>query len=91
MRLRHNFADEIVFSLLETFAHCVTGETDDFRIAVLFQVLSNGKVAVLDENLFGEANFFVELVDSADEHLFDDCFGLVLSSFIACALRISLS
>lgn len=74
--MSHDLADEIVFSLLETFAHCVTGETNDGNVAVLFEVLSNREVGILDENLFCEANLFVELVDSSDEHLFDDCFGL---------------
>ena len=75
--LRHNLAYEIVFSLLETFAHCVTSETNDGDVAALFEVLSNRDVGILDENLFRKANLFVELVDSADEHLFDDCFGLL--------------
>ena len=76
MGLRHNFADEVVFSLLQTFAHCVTGETNDFDVTVLFEILRNCQIAVLNENLFVEANVFVEFVNSAHEHLFDDCFGL---------------
>lgn len=74
--LSHNFCRKVFGALLETFAHFVAGEADDFEPAI--DHLRNALIGVLNEGLLKQADFLIILLDAAFNHFFNDCSGLGL-------------
>ena len=74
--LSHNFCRKVFSALLETFAHFVAGEADDFEPAV--DHLGNALIGVLNEGLLKQADFLIILLDAAFNHFFNDCSGIGL-------------
>ena len=82
-----NFFGEIFLFLFDAFTQLITGKTGNFGIVCL-QQLRDAHLVVADVDLVDQADFFVVLVDTAQDHLFDDVFrfpfvaGLFLQDFL---------
>ena len=76
LHLAHDFLSEVVLALFKAFTHLVTNETN--YLEGIADELTNGLVAILNKGLLEEADFLVVLLDTAVDHLLDDCFGLRL-------------
>ena len=85
LQLSSNFSSEVVLLLFDAFAQLEAGEFGNLDVA---EYIFDGLFGILDEDLFVEADFLVELVDTAFNHAFDDVsrfaffFSLLAENFL---------
>ena len=68
--LCHDFVSKVLLTLLKALAHYEAYEGKNFEPAV--NHLANADLLVLNEGLLEEADFLVELFNTAFDHLLDD-------------------